>query len=507
MTELDRPRVARPDDLRHLVEWSAADLSAAIGQRVVTCVEVMTSYLDHIDRINPHVNAIVSLRPRADLLAEAAEKDALLERGDRQGWMHGFPHAVKDLSDVAGLPTTLGFYRPLAQVPPAAADTLFVERIRAAGAIFIGKTNTPELGLGSNTYNPVHGVTRNPYDLSLVAGGSSGGAAVAVALRMLPVADGSDFMGSLRNPPGWNNVYGLRPSFGRVPSNGSDLFINQGSVDGPIARTPLDLALLLETMAGEDDRAPLSLPGPGLDVAAVAEPLPGGRIVWFRDLGGYLPMEPEVLEVCDAAVDRLRDLGFEVIVHDDLPGHGSFHGSADLWHLWRTYRHVLSGGGNRPLYDDPRTREMLKPEAIYEIEGLLHGLDGEGPITAADLFTASVQRSDLYRGFLRLFESADYALIPTAQVMPFDVETPWLQEVAGRPMSSYHRWMEVSTIGTLLGAPTLAMPAGFSASGLPIGLQVIGRNHDDTAVLRLAATWEAATGGVEGHRPPLLDRD
>ncbi len=312
-----------------------------------------------------------------------------------------------------------------------------------------------------------------------MAGGSSGGAAVAVALRMLPVADGSDFMGSLRNPPGWNNVYGLRPSFGRVPSNGSDLFINQGSVDGPIARTPLDLALLLETMAGEDDRAPLSLPGPGLDVAAVAEPLPGGRIV----------------------------LGFEVIVHDDLPGHGSFHGSADLWHLWRTYRHVLSGGGNRPLYDDPRTREMLKPEAIYEIEGLLHGLDGEGPITAADLFTASVQRSDLYRGFLRLFESADYALIPTAQVMPFDVETPWLQEVAGRPMSSYHRWMEVSTIGTLLGAPTLAMPAGFSASGLPIGLQVIGRNHDDTAVLRLAATWEAATGGVEGHRPPLLDRD
>ncbi|MDN5790922.1 MAG: hypothetical protein L0H25_08645 [Micrococcales bacterium] len=506
MTGVARPRVARPGDLRHIVEWSAAELSAAIGGGVVTCVEVMAAYLEHIDRLNPHVNAIVALRPHDDLLAEAAAKDELLERGERQGWMHGFPHAVKDLSDVAGLPTTLGLHRPAADVPPAAADALFVERIRAAGAIFIGKTNTPELGLGSNTYNRVYGLTRNPYDLTKVAGGSSGGGAVAVALRMLPVADGSDFMGSLRNPPGWTNVYGLRPSFGRVPSAGPDLFVNQGGVNGPIARTPLDLALLLATMAGEDPRAPLSLPGPGVDIAAASEPVRGGRVVWFRDLGGYLPMEPEVLAVCDAAVERLREMGFEVVVHDDLPSSGGFRGAADLWRLWRTYRHTLIGGANRTLYDDPHTREMLKPEAIYEIEGLLHGLDGEGPITATDLFAASAQRSDLYRGFLDLFESADYVLLPTAQAMPFDVDVLWLDAIEGRAMSSYHRWMEVATIGTLLGAPTLAMPAGFGPSGLPTGLQVIGRNHDDTAVLRLATTWEAAHGWVQRRRPSLLDR-
>lgn len=505
MTSVDLPSVARPDDLRRIVDWTAAELSSAIGSRLVTCVEVMTAYLDHIDRVNPQVNAIVAMRPREELLAEAAEKDAMLARGERQGWMHGFPHAVKDLSDVRGLPTTKGFHRPLESVPPAESDTIFVERIRAAGAIIIGKTNTPELGLGSHTYNPVHGTTRNPYDLGRTAGGSSGGAAVAVALRMVPVADGSDFMGSLRNPPGWTNVYGLRPSFGRVPTGGGDVFVNQGSVDGPIARTPLDLALLLDTMAGYDARAPLSIPAPGVDHAALSEPLTGGRIVWFRDLGGYLPIEPEVLEVCDAAVGQLKDLGFDVTVLDDLPAHGSFTGTADLWELWRTYRHVLSGGSNMGLYDDPRTRAMLKPEAIYEIEGMLHGLDGAGPITAAQMFAASVRRSDLYRGFLGLFEAADFALLPTAQVMPFGIDTTWPDEVAGRQMSSYHRWMEVSTVGTLLGAPTLAMPAGFGPSGLPIGLQVIGPNHADTAVLRLAATWDAATRWPERRRPAILD--
>jgi amidase len=344
MTTVDLPSVTRPDDLRGIVDWTAAELSSAIGSRLVSCVEVMTAYLDQIERLNPRVNAIVALRPRQELLADAAEKDELLARGERQGWMHGFPHAVKDLSDVRGLPTTKGFYRPLESVPVASADSLFVERIRAAGAIIIGKTNTPELGLGSHTYNPVHGTTRNPYDLGRTAGGSSGGAAVAVALRMVPVADGSDFMGSLRNPPGWTNVYGLRPSFGRVPSDAGDLFINQGSVDGPIARTPLDLALLLDTMAGYDARAPLSLEGAGVDLERVCQPLTGGRLVWFRDLGGYLPIEPEVLEVCDAAVEQLKDLGFDVTVLDDLPAHGTFAGAADLWELWRTYRHVLSGG-------------------------------------------------------------------------------------------------------------------------------------------------------------------
>src|SRR5690349_5283566 len=219
----------------------------------------MTAYLDHIERLNPVVNAVVSLRPRADLLAEARDKDAMLERGEYAGWMHGFPHAVKDLADVAGLPTSFGLLRPAWGHPAPARDALFVSRIRAAGAIFIGKTNTPQLGLGSQTYNDVFGTTRNAYDRTRTAGGSSGGAAVAVALRMLPVADGSDFMGSLRNPPGWNNVLGLRPSLGRVPDAAGEQFVDHGGVVGPIARTAPDLALLLRTMSGYDARAPLSI--------------------------------------------------------------------------------------------------------------------------------------------------------------------------------------------------------------------------------------------------------
>ena len=238
--------------------WSAAALSTAVRERVVTCVEVMTAYLDHIDRINPLVNAIVSRRPRAELLDEAAARDDELRAGHHRGWMHGFPHAVKDLADVAGMKTTYGFFRPPFDVEPATADSLFVERLRAAGAIFIGKTNTPEFGLGSHTYNNVFGTTLNAYDQGRSAGGSSGGAAVAVALRMVPVADGSDFMGSLRNPPGWNNVLGLRPSLGRVPSLSPEVFVSRAAVEGPIARTAVDLALLLRTMSGYDarDRSP-----------------------------------------------------------------------------------------------------------------------------------------------------------------------------------------------------------------------------------------------------------
>ena len=238
--------------------WSAAALSTAVRERVVTCVEVMTAYLDHIDRINPLVNAIVSRRPRAELLDEAAARDDELRAGHYRGWMHGFPHAVKDLADVAGMKTTYGFFRPPFDVEPATADSLFVERLRAAGAIFIGKTNTPEFGLGSHTYNNVFGTTLNAYDQGRSAGGSSGGAAVAVALRMVPVADGSDFMGSLRNPPGWNNVLGLRPSLGRVPSLSPEVFVSRAAVEGPIARTAVDLALLLRTMSGYDarDRSP-----------------------------------------------------------------------------------------------------------------------------------------------------------------------------------------------------------------------------------------------------------
>ena len=452
-----------------IVDWTAAELSAAIRGRVVSCVEVMTAYLDRIDEVNPAVNAIVALRPRSELLAEAAAKD---EPGAYQGWMHGFPHAVKDLADVRGLRTTFGLL-PVETAEPAAADSLFVERIRAAGAIFIGKTNVPQLGLGSQTYNDVYGTTRNAYDHTRTAGGSSGGASVAVALRMAPVADGSDFMGSLRNPPGWNNVYGLRPSVGRVPSEGGDLFVAQAGVEGPIARTPEDLALLFETMSGYDDRFPLALHGD--------PPRSAGRrrVAWFGDLGGYLPMEPEVLEVTRAALATFEALGMSVDTLDELPAYGAFTGNDSLWPTWLTLRHWLAGSAVETVLE---LRPLLKPEAIFEYEGLTR-------LTASDVLAGSSLRSDLYRGFRELFRTYDYAVLPTAQVMPFDAATHWPDRIGKTEMSSYHRWMEVTTIGTLINAPVLAVPAGFGPSGLPIGLQVIGRNHDDRALLDLARAW------------------
>lgn len=487
-----------------IVHLDAAALSEAIRRREVSCVEVMSAYLDHIEELNPQVTAIVNLRPRADLLSEAGEKDRLLAAGEHQGWMHGFPHAVKDLIDAAGLPTTKGFFRPPFAARPATADALVVERIRAAGAIVIGKTNIPEFALGSHTYNEVFGTTRNAYRQTRSAGGSSGGAAVALALRMLPVADGSDFFGSLRNPAAWNNVLGLRPSFGRVPGSGADQFVQQATVEGPMARTATDLALLLQTMAGHDPRAPLSFPSDDLDARRLDRDPAGSRVAWFGDLGGYLPVEPEVLRLCAGALDTFRALGMEVEQRDELPTSAGFRGAEDLWPLWRVFRHWLSGGGLAPLHAEPRYRAAMKPEAVYEVEGLVVGVDGHPPITGLDTYQASVQRTALHRAFLRLFATCDFAVLPSAQLFPFDATQTWPREVAGVPMSSYHRWMEVTAVGTLLGGPVIALPVGFGADGLPMGIQVIAPQGREQALLQLARAWERHHDLVREHRPPLL---
>ena len=502
--EIVWPQVTRPDDLSSLVYWDAAELSVAIRERTISCLEVMAAYLDHIEKFNPRVNAIVNVRPRAELLGEAEGKDRLLAAGQYEGWMHGFPHAVKDLADAKGLPTTFGF-APLADAAPATADSLFVGRLRAAGAIFIGKTNTPEFGLGSQTYNSVFGTTYNAYDQTKSAGGSSGGAAAAVALRMVPVADGSDFMGSIRNPPGWNNVFGLRPTVGRVPAEADEVFVDQGGVEGPIARTALDLALLLQTMSGPDSSFPLSLDDdPAKLTSFDADRISGRRVAWLGDLGGYLPMEPEVLSVTNSALDELRALGLSVQSLDDLPHHGDFHGTGSLWPTWLVYRHWISGSSLLGVYRDENLRSSLKPEALAEVEGLIGSAEGRPPITALDVYEASKRRSDLYQGFRELFDTYDYVVLPTAQVMPFDATITWPRSINGVAMTTYHRWMEVSTIGTLINAPVLAMPAGFSADGLPIGLQVIGPHRGELQLLDLAAAWERRTQFTQRRVPPML---
>ena len=464
----------------------ALALSAAIHARELSAVEVMQAYLGQIEHHNPRVNAIVSLRKASDLMAEARACDAELAKGHSRGWMHGMPYAAKDLVDVQGLPTVSG--SPLMRGTVATKDAVCIGRIRAAGALFIGKTNVPEFGYGSQSYNPVFGVTRNAWDPTRTAGGSSGGAAVALALRMLPVADGSDMMGSLRNPSGWNNVIGFRPTLGAVPGDGAD-YIDLLSTAGPMGRNLPDTARLLATMAGHDPRDPLSRP---VDVAAFAAPLgpaPRGlRIGWLGDYDGYLPMEDGVLALCERALSGVTAMGGSVTrVRPDFD-------LAELWTAWRVLRHWGTVAWAGPLYRDPATRAQLKPELVWEIEG------GLG-LTGAQVSAAMQTRAKWYAAISALFARVDILALPTAQVFPFDADTHWPRTVAGRAMDTYHRWMEVVIGGTMSGCPIAAVPAGFSDTGLPMGLQLIGPVHADLAVLRAAAGFTAVSG-LTGQMPP-----
>ena len=471
---------------------TATDLSRAVTARDISCVELMQASLARIDALNPRFNAIVSLRAPDVLLAEARARDDALARGERLGWMHGFPVAVKDLSDAQGLPTTLG--SPAIGKWPAAADALFVQRMKAAGAIVIGKTNTPEFGLGSHTYNPVFGATFNAYDPSRSAGGSSGGAAVALALRMLPVADGSDMGGSLRNPAAFNNVVGFRPSRGRVPAvPAEDAFFQQLGTEGPMGRSVDDVARLLSTMAGWDDRAPLSLTDtlPDADAPDPIARMHGKRIGWLGSIWPDLSLEAGVLPLCEAALTSFDAIGCVV-----EPCTLEFSRDRN-WSAWLQLRQLLVGGKLGALYADPGKRALLKPEAIWEIEQS-HAL------TAAQLYQASANRTALYHAFRKLFARYDYVIAPTAQVFPFDATLTWPRSIAGTSMDTYHRWMEIVTPFTLAGLPVVSMPAGFNAQVLPMGIQIAGPAHADLSVLALARAYEAVTHWTRQRPPPSV---
>jgi amidase len=471
-----------------LCELSAEALSSAIRTRQVSCREVMHAYLARIAEFNPRHNAIVSLRDGDELLREADARDADLARGAAVGWMHGMPQAIKDMAATKGLRTTLG--SPLLRDSVPTEDGLMVARMKAAGCIVIGKTNTPEFGLGSHTFNEVFGVTRNAYDVSKSAGGSSGGAAVALALRMLPVADGSDFMGSLRNPAGWNSVFGLRPSQGRVPAfPAPDVWVAQLSTEGPMARTVQDLARLLDVQAGPDARAPLSL----APHASFADGLQGAegshaRIGWLGDLDGYLPMEPGIIGVCEQALRRFEGIGCAV---EPL----AFGHSPDaVWQAWLVWRRWLVAARIAPFLANPVMRASIKPEALWE-----H--DQAAGLTAMQVLQASAQRSAFYQHLLLLFERFDVLALPSAQVWPFDAGLRWPTHIAGREMDTYHRWMEVVIYATFAGLPCIGIPAGFSAAGLPMGLQLIGKPQGEAALLRLAQAYELAAQDVLQVRP------
>ena len=466
-------------------------LSRAIHARSLSCREVMQACLARVHRVNPRFNAIVNLAPDEALLRQADERDGELARGASRGWLHGIPQAIKDASAAAGFPTTYGC--TLLADAMATQDSLMAARMKAAGCIVIGKTNMPEFGLGSHTYNTLFGPTRNAWDPAVSAGGSSGGAAVALAQRLLPVADGSDFMGSLRNPAAWNHVFGMRPSQGRVPLwPATDTWVAQLGTEGPMARTVRDLARLLAVQAGPDPRVPLAIASPFAvpeDLGEV-DVLRGVRIGWLGDLGGHLAVEPGLLERCDDALRRCADAGAQVEVAPP-----PFDPRA-VWDAWLVWRRALVARRVGPLLAREGARQAIKPEAQWEHD------QAQG-LSAADFMAASEARTAFHARMLAAFERFDLLALPATQVWPFPIEWTWPRSVAGRAMDTYHRWMETTIYATFCGAPAISVPAGFHDNGRwPAGLQLIARPGADAQLMRIAAAYESTSPVLMSRRPP-----
>lgn len=468
-----------------IMNLSALELSGALVRKEISAADVMRATLDRIDAVNGSINAIVSLRDQKTLMAEAHAAD----NSERRGWLHGIPMAIKELVNVKGMPTRKG--SPLTSDSLVQADDIVVSRLREAGAIFIGKTNTPEFGFGSHSFNPVFGATRNPYDLSRSAGGSSGGAGAALAAHMVAVADGSDMMGSLRNPAAWNNVYGMRPTWGLVPSEpDGDTFMHQLATNGPMARCPSDLAALLETIAGPDPRQPHGISQPP-SLPQIEGGAKGMRIGWLQDWGGALPMESGILSLCEIALGRMEGLGAQV---ESL---GAPFDRDAMWDSWITLRSFSIAGGLAAVYADKAKRAQMKESAQWEVA---QGLS----LSAMDVHNASVTRSNWFTVAASLFERFDFLALPAAQMWPFDVTIDWPREVAGVAMDTYHRWMEVVIPASLIGLPAVCVPIGFGGpDNLPMGLQLIGRRGTDAQLLRLAEAWHSETGWPNA-RPPVL---
>ncbi len=467
------------DDLCFMTATTLAD---HIRARKLSVTEVVRAHLDRIAQVNPKVNAIITLTAER-ALDEARARDAALARGEGGGPLFGLPVAHKDLVPTKGIRTTWG--SPIYRDHVPEVDGLIVERLRAAGAITLGKTNTPEFGAGSQTFNEVFGRTLNPYDLSKTCGGSSGGAAVALACGMLPIADGSDTGGSLRNPAAFCNVVGFRPSPGRVPVWPSDLGWFPISVQGPMARTVADTALLLSAIAGPDRRSPISIAEPGERFRAPLErDFRGVRIAWSRDLGG-LPVDRRVTAVLEAQRATFAALG--AVVEDGQP---DFADAREIFQVWRAWRFHLRYAA---LLE--RHRHQMKDTVVWNIE--------EGArLTGPQIGEAEVKRTRMYHRVREFMETHEFLVLPVTQVPPFDVTQPWVTEIDGVRLPTYVDWMRTCSDITVTGLPAISVPGGFTPEGLPVGLQIVGRHQDDWGVLQLAHAFEQATGF--GQRRPRV---
>lgn len=457
----------------NLTDLSASDLSVMIQTKQASCVEVMKAYLARIHRYNPVYNSIVGMVSDDKLLSQARQADNAMARNEYWGWMHGMPHAVKDLIPVAGLLFTQG--SPMFAKRIAEEDSPIVAKIRSQGAIFIGKTNAPEFGLGSQTYNPVYGTTGSAYNPELTAGGSSGGAACGLGTKMLPVADGGDMMGSLRNPGAYNNVIGFRPSTNVVM--GGNINNRLLSTLGPMGRNTRDVIRLLQTIALNPDFNELK----PLNLKNI-------KLGWLGNLDNYLAMEPGIIELCETSLAEVISAGARVEL-----ARTKF-SMSDLWQSWTVLRH----SGRKDMltyYENPTTRDMLKPELIWEIE---QGLS----YNEKDIEKANLIRISWYAELDRMFGEFDFLVLPTAQVFPFPKDIHWPKQINGRQMDTYHRWMEVVILGSLGGIPIVNVPVGFDAKGRPMGMQIMGKFGDDKRVLEFALAYEQVT--VHLSKEPAL---
>lgn len=461
---------------------TATELTHRIRAKDISAREVMEAHLAQIDRVNPKVNAIVTLLPE-QAMNQARAADNALNRGSEVGPLHGLPVAHKDLVNTKGIRTTFG--SPIFQNFVPDQDALIVERLKQAGAITIGKTNTPEFGAGSQTYNEVFGETLNPYDNTKTCGGSSGGAAVALACGMVPIADGSDMGGSLRNPANFCNVVGFRTSPGRVPVWPALLGWFSISVQGPMARTVQDTALMLSTIAGPDPRSPIAVSEPGcLFSQSLERDFKETRVAWSRDLGG-LPVDSRVTTAIDRQRHVFESLG--CLVEDDEP---DFTDADEIFKVWRAWRFEVAYGALLESH-----REQLKDTVIWNIEAGVK-------LGGSEIGQAELKRSQLYQRVREFMETYEFLILPVNQVPPFDVKQRYITEINGVKMDTYIDWMKTCYYVTVTGLPAISVPCGFTSEGLPVGVQIVGRHQDELGVLQLAYAFEQATGYWQ-HRPSV----
>ena len=453
---------------------STVEMARLIRAKKLSAREVLAAHLKQIERVNAKVNAIVTLVPEM-ASAAAAKADEMQARKEKLGPLHGLPVAHKDLVETRGIRTTFG--SPLFKDNIPAADDLIVERLHRAGAITIGKTNTPEFGAGSQTFNTVFGPTRNPYDLTKTCGGSSGGAAVALACGLVPVADGSDMGGSLRNPAAFCNVVGFRPSIGRVPNPKAAFGWLTLSTSGCLGRSVGDLALVLSAIAGPDSRDPLSIPEPGERFARPLErSFKGVRVAWFKDLGGA-PFDPRVRAAVDGHRKTFESMG--CVVEQAEP---DFAPAEIAFRVLRAWNSANTHGAR--LRENP---EAYKDTLKGEIEEGLR-------LTGADIARAETAHALLWRRFQAFLEKYEYFVLPTSQTPPFDVTTAYPTEIAGVKFSNYIDWMKSCWYISVTGNPAASVPGGFTPEGLPVGVQIVGRHREDFGVLQMAHAFEQATG-------------